>query len=152
MKKVLILMLLLVSFIPFYSIKVNAKTIKSYSDVPVDYLDDKGDYANCNGIFPNQDSLDMLTEILDYFRILAPIALLLFVAIDMGTAVISQDNAAIKKSASKSVKRGIACFLLYLVPTIVRFLLNMDGIKGILVDDPLCGAMKSNTIEINERI
>ena len=152
MKKVLILMLLLVSFIPFYCIKVNARTIKSYADVPVDYLEDKGDYANCNGIFPNEDSLNMITEILDYFRILAPIALLLFIGVDMGSAVISQDNAAIKKSASKSVKRAIACFLLYLVPTIVRFLLNMDGIKGILVDDPLCNAMESNTIEITERI
>jgi hypothetical protein len=152
MKKVLILMLLLVSFISLYSVKVNAKTIKSYDGVPVDYLDDKGDYANCDGLFPNEDSLNMLTEILDYFRILAPVALLLFIAVDMGTAVISQDNAAIKKSATKSVKRGIACFLLYLVPTIVRFVLGMDGIKEILVDDPLCNAMKANTIEIHEKI
>ncbi len=152
MKKVLVLMLLLVSFIPFYTLKVNAKTVKSYADVPVDYLEDKGDYANCNGLFPNEDSLNMITEILDYFRILAPVALLLFIAVDMGTAVISQDNAAIKKSATKSVKRGIACFLLYLVPTIVRFVLGMDGIKEILVDDPLCSTMKSNTIEIHEKI
>lgn len=118
----------------------------------INYLDGKGNYANCDGMI-TQDGLEMIKEVLNWIRIIAPVLLLIFVAIDFGSAVISQDNDALQKASKKVVPRMIATGLLFFVPTIVRAILSLDGIADSITipDDPLCHTMKE-VVSIENKI
>lgn len=95
---------------------------------------------DCNGIL-TVEAMEFIEEIIGYIRILVPILLIILGAVDFGTAVVSQDQDALKKSGSKFIKRCIAAVAIFFVPTIVKLLLGLPGIKDniILVDDPTCG-------------
>ena len=144
MKKVLIYVFFAVSIFSFFVIKTNAKVIDVYQkfDPEVTYLQGQGNYANCNGLFTS-DAIDMIRDILGYFRIIAPILLIVFMALDFGQAVISQDNDALKKAESKVVSRAIATACLFFIPTIVRAILGLSGVREAIEipDDPLCHTM-----------
>ena len=98
--------------------------------------------ANCNGIF-TQEAIDLIKEILNYFRILGPAVFVVMIAVDLLQAVAANDDKAMKKATGKIFKRAIATILLFFVPTIVIILLNMPGIKETMVetgivDNPIC--------------
>lgn len=96
--------------------------------------------GNCDGIL-TVEAMEFIEEIIGYIRIFVPILLIILGAVDFGSAVLSQEQDALKKNGSKFVKRCIAAIAIFFVPTIVKLLLNLPGIKGniILVDDPTCG-------------
>lgn len=150
MKKVLFYSLILISIFTFSFVRVEAKTIdlRQSFDNTVDPLQGQGDYANCNGLLTH-DAVEMIREILGYFRILGPIALIIFTALDFAQAVISQDNDSLKKAQSKVTRRAIGTALLFFVPTIIRAILGLDGVREAIEipDDPLCQAMDSNVVE-----
>ena len=100
--------------------------------------------VNCDGIFTS-DALDLISDVLNWIRILAPCLLLVLIGVDFGSAVLQHDNDILKKATGKIVKRCIATALLFLVPTIVRILLNLKGVRDTLEipNDPLCGTMNS---------
>ena len=108
--------------------------------------------VNCNGIFTS-DALDLISDVLNWIRILAPCLLLVLIGVDFGSAVLQQDNDILKKATGKIVKRCIATALLFLVPTIVRILLNLKGVRDTLEipNDPLCGTM-NNIVEKNNNL
>lgn len=153
MKKIFIYIVLVFSIFSFYSIKAEAKVFevekKFENTTKINYLDDKGDYANCDGLLTS-DAVDMIREVLGYFTIMGPIALIIFCAVDFGSAVISQDNDALKKAQSKFVPRAIATALLFFVPIIIRAILGLEGVRSAIEipNDPLCGTMKSYPIEV----
>lgn len=144
MKKVFIVFLLIIGLFSISKINVNAETIKRYDDKKerIEYLEDKGEFASCDGII-TEEGLEIIREILNWIRIIAPILLILLVAIDLGSAVLSSDNDSISKSVKKIVPRMIGTALLFFVPTLVRAILNVGGIRDALVipDDPLCHTM-----------
>lgn len=145
MKKILLVILLIVSLFIISKIDVRAEVFKTNKrfEPTVSYLDQKGDYASCNGLF-SPDGLALIKEILGMVRIIAPILLIILVAVDFGTAVISNDNDALSKAGKKIVPRMIGVALLFFVPTIIRAILGIDGLQDILVgDDPLCHVMES---------
>ena len=140
--------LLLTIFICLFVIVGNRLTVLAADDsTNINYLEGQGDYANCDGVF-TQEGLDIIKDILNWIRILAPVLLVLFVALDFATAVISQDNDALNKAGKKIVPRIIATALLFFIPTIVRAILSLDGIASAITipDDPLCHTMRD---EIN---
>ena len=143
MKKTFLILTLILSIL-FCSTTVNAFTTRQKYDntVTIDYLDESGEYTSCDGLL-TQEGLDMIKEILGWIRIIAPILLILFVAIDLASAVISQDNDAIGKATKKIIPRLIGTALLFFVPTIIRAILNIDGVRESIVipDDPLCHTM-----------
>ena len=152
MKKVLLSILILsIFFIPRINVKaVSLVPSQKYDNtVKIDYLDDKGNFANCDGIFTSE-GLEMIRDILGWIRIIGPTLLILLVAVDFSSAVISQDNDAMQKATKKIVPRAIATVLLFFIPTIIRAILGIDGIRDSLVipDDPLCHAMKEKPVEI----
>ena len=85
----------------------------------------------------------MIREVLNWIRIIAPILLVLFIALDLGSAVISSDNDAISKATKKIAPRMIGTALMFFIPTIIRAVLNVGGIRDAITipDDPLCHAM-----------
>jgi len=80
--------------------------------------------------------LDACTDILPIIKIIKngvlpiiqigiPILLILMGSIDLGRAVISSDDKAIKESTSRLVKRCIAAIAIFFIVTIVRLLTNI---------------------------
>ena len=157
MKKIVIIVLLILSLFSVSKINVRADMLnasKRYDDPKIDYLADKGDYASCDGIL-TEEGLEIIREVLKWVRILAPILLILLVALDLGGAVMSSDNDALSKATKKIVPRMIGTVLLFFVPTIIRAILNIGGIRDAIVipDDPLCHAMVGKeTINNNDYI
>lgn len=149
MKKSFIYILLIFGLFFCICNRVDAKIIEINQkfDPDVTYLQ-QGNYANCEGILTS-DGVDMIREILGYFRILGPIALIAFVALDFAQAVISQDNDALKKAENKVVSRVIATALLFFIPTFIRAILGLPGVRDAIEipDDPLCHTMN---VSVNE--
>ncbi len=99
------------------------------------------------GAGSGEDAVDLMRDILGYIRILAPIALIIFTAADFAVAVLAQDNDAMKKASSKVVKRCIMALAIFLVPTLIRAILDLPGVRGALStvpSDPFCGAVEGS--------
>lgn len=154
MKKLFLLLIIAVCVFSI-TIKVEAKPIETYqkfdNKVTINYLEGQGDYANCDGLLTS-DAIDMIKELLGYFRLLAPVVLIVMVALDFAQAVISQDDSALKKAQGKVVPRTIAAVALFFIPTMIRAILNLDGVRSAIEipNDPLCGTMNSPITEIIE--
>ena len=61
---------------------------------------------------------------LKWLRIIAPIILILLVALDFSQVVISNDKDAMQKAISKAVKRAIAALALFFIPLIVSIMID----------------------------
>ena len=97
-----------------------------------------GDVPSCNSLF-TPDGLDLIRELLNYFRILAPIALILFTSFDLFGVILNQDSKSNGSDViGKIVRRTLGVVLLFFVPTIIRVIFELDGVKGMISDDPLC--------------
>ncbi len=146
--KFIIVTMILSLFLIFQATPVNAETRKVFDDPQV--VDGSNVDASCNGIF-TPEALELIDEVLNYFRILAPVVLILMIGVDFASAVMGSDSGgkedAMKKAISRATRRGIAAVLLFLIPTIVKVLLSLDGIKGTIVSDPNCG-LKTNKEEV----
>ena len=122
---------------------VNAEPSKVFDDPQV--VSGSQTRRYCNGIF-TEEALELIDEVLGYFRILAPAVLVLMIAVDFFTATMGMEppggrDEAMRKAISKVSKRVIAAILLFLIPTIVKVLLSMDGIRDTIVSDPSCGLL-----------
>ncbi len=76
--------------------------------------------------------LDFAFNILKYFAI---IILFVFTLIDFIKATISSDDQALKKALQQSIKRVIICLIIFFLPILIEFILELLGI----IDDPTCG-------------
>ena len=144
MKKFLTILVIALSIFSLVTVKVNAKVvIDNYStgnDESLHLMRDDTE-INCSAIFDG-DAAALINEILDMIRIIAPILMIILTAVDFASAVIQQDNDALKKATDKVTKRAIAVGLLFFVPTIVKTVFNLPGVQNALVgdsNDPLCG-------------
>ncbi len=159
MKKIVLLLILMLSIFSLNCTKVNSQIFNSSqkydnkannnsgNKVEINYLEGKGDYANCDGLI-TQEGLDIIKEILGWIRIIAPILVILLIALDLSSAVLSQDNDALGKATKKIVPRLIGVALLFFVPTIIRAILSLDGVNDAIAipDDPLCHTMVSQEV------
>lgn len=94
---------------------------------------------SCNTIF-TPEAVDIIKEVLGYFRILGPLVLIAMLSVDYVRVVIGQDADELKKATGRAVKRIIAAICLFLVPTFVVILLDLPGMEAIVAgrSDPLC--------------
>ncbi len=97
---------------------------------------------NCSNILG--DAVDIVQQIFDWVKIIAPVMLILFGSIDYAKAVIANDNDALKKATNNFVKRAIAAVAIFFLPFIINLILSLPGIKETIEmgDDPLCGVSK----------
>lgn len=137
-------------FIEVCDAKIIDVTKKFDNNVIINYQNETQTAVSCNGLFTS-DALDLISDLLNMIRIAAPIALILFIAIDFAAAVISQDDQMLKKASSKVIKRCLAAIALFFIPTMIRVVLNLDGVREAIQipDDPLCGTMTS-VINLND--
>ena len=90
----------------------------------------------------SQDLKDVLQFAMNIIRIAVPILLIVLVAVDFGSAVISNDKEITSKVVSKVVKRVIAALVIFFIPTIVNVLLEMPGVSDWISTDPSCQVEK----------
>ena len=106
----------------------------------MDYVNILAEATSCDNIF-TPDALNIINEVLSYFRILAPVVLILMIAVDLFGMMISKDVTRDRQQihyVGRITRRIIAAILIFLVPTLVTVLLNLNGVKDVLQADPLC--------------
>ena len=82
------------------------------------------DNDKCQGILTDE-MIDILNRAIKYIRIAAPILLIVFGIVDFGKAVLSDDKDELKKATSKFTKRAIIVVIIFFVPLIVGFLIDI---------------------------
>lgn len=154
-KKISLFLLLIISVIAIFAPKVDAEIIKyrrvydnNELDTNFNVIQGSETTPDCGGIF-TKEALDLISDVLGWIRILAPAVLLLMIGVDFGSAVLLDDNDALKKASSRVVKRCLAAVGLFFVPAVVRLLLNLPGVRDTIQipSDPLCGTMDSIVVE-----
>lgn len=82
------------------------------------------------------------------FKIVIPLLLIIFGMIDLGKAVIASKEDEIKKATSSLVRRAIAAVIIFLLPTIITFMMSIisdfDKNSDVKDDFAVCRACISN--------
>lgn len=129
------------------------KVFDNNVDANFNIIDGNEVSANCGGIFTDE-ALTLISDILNWFRILAPIVLIVMMSVDLASAVMQQDNDALKKATSKIFNRVLATVAVFFIPTFIRIMINLPGVRDALKisDDPLCGTMAVVNFDENQAI
>jgi len=140
-KKILIIIVMMFGLL-FMGLKsVSADTYIRYADDSPEIVDGEKVSNTCSGIFTSE-AWSLIQDVLGYFRILAPTALIILIAVDLVGAVMSSDyggkDDAMRKATANIVKRIIAAVLLFFIPTIISIIMNLDGVKTSLVGENGC--------------
>ena len=100
----------------------------------------KQDSETCNsllGDINDQNSVAwLLNKILDYIKILGPLAVIVLSGIEFTKAIINSDDDTMKKATSRLRTRLIMTGLLFMIPIVTQLLFQVFGI----VSD--CGLLK----------
>ena len=108
------------------------KDLNSKVDAVIEVVEKEIEYQMNVGfkenIIPCESLLDedlklVLKFILKAVRIAVPIVLIILVTIDFSSAVMSNDQDAVKKAISKTVKRSVAALAFFFVPLIVSLMI-----------------------------
>ncbi len=157
MKKKAFIFIVGILFLFSFSTKVDAFSYKHAFDNEIDanfnIVSGEEISGNCNGVF-TEEALKLISDVLNWFRILAPVALIVLMSVDLASAVIQQDNDALKKATSKIFSRVLATVAVFFIPTLIRIVIDLPKVRDALKlsDDPLCGTMTSVTINENDII
>ena len=165
MKKILVLLLLTLSFflvtprqvealevkeinenslINFHSvIKNNTLLLDVEEEENVDeWMNDYNQEQNCSNddsLLGNPNDPDsvawLLQKILNYTRVIGPILVVILSSIEFAKVIIQSDDEAMGKAQKKLINRLILVAALFFVPTLVELILQIFGITG----DPTCG-------------
>ena len=147
-RKPLLLIFIAVLLFSVIIIRPEARTIRSYSDNSsnkevVNIIEGNKVDDTCGGIF-TPEALDIISELLNYFRILTPAVLIVMIGADLTSIVMSSERMpggkddSVRRATSRIVRRLIAAVLLFLVPTIIKVALNLDGVKEAITLDSNC--------------
>ena len=95
--------------------------------------------ASCAGILG--DTLELIQQVFDWIKILAPILLIIFGSLDYAKAVIANDDKGLNKATSNFIKRCIAAVAVFFLPFLINFVLSLPGVETGL-QDAVCGISK----------
>ena len=152
-KKFLIILTLITLLFTVTMVCPEAKTIRNYSDDQKQEVEDpvngskigegENHKVNCNAIF-TPDAIAIIQELLGYFRVLAPAVLIVMIGTDLVSIVMNSERMpggkddSVRRATQKIFRRMVAAVLLFFVPTIIRIVLNLDGVRETLVMDDSC--------------
>lgn len=102
-------------------------------DDPIEYSTGRGAIVKTNQVSINgQNACNSVNALFDYFwpyiMIIIPILLIIVIAIDFFKAMSSNDNDAIKKAGTNTVKRTISAVILLALPAILRLIFGLFGL------------------------
>jgi len=137
-KKIIVLLIISILFIP-------SIVFADFESVNIE--------VTCDGIF-TPEALDLVRTLLNMIRIIAPILLIVLIAVDFAMAVISQDRDMLAKASSKVIKRCLATLGVIFTPTLIIALSKISYVDLILGSDPLCsnatGTKAKATVRVAE--
>ena len=83
----------------------------------------------CEGIL-GRDLIDLIHMLFNWIRIVAPILVIVLGSVDFAGALLKDDKDALSKASGKLVKRLIIAIALFLVPTLLNFVIDIyNGIN-----------------------
>lgn len=139
-RKKIVFLVITFMFIFSFSFKVNASVIDNNSvlassslsgDIVRNVMPMVEDCETLLGSFEDDESpAHWISWGLDLMRYIAVIALLALVTMDFLKAIASNDKDALKKAGSTSIKRFIYCVLIFFIPVVVKFIMELFGIAG----------------------
>ncbi len=91
------------------------------------FADDETISVECNGIFDGEFG-KILKEILDLVKFVVPVLIIGLSIIDYMKALVAQKPEEIKKATQRLVKRIIIGVLIFVLPTILEFVLDLASI------------------------
>ena len=80
--------------------------------------------SKCEGLEP---IVRIVKNLFDMLRIIVPIALIIFGALDLAKAVIASDEKEIKGATTKFIKRAIAAVAVFFAVTLVDVIMGLIG-------------------------
>lgn len=89
-----------------------------------------GELDDCSSLLGSPTQSDPATPayyisiVFSVIRYVAIILLIVLTILDFVSAVASQDNDVLKKSSSKAIKRFVLCVIIFLLPTLIDFILQ----------------------------
>lgn len=81
----------------------------------------------CGGLLP---LVRVIVAAIKVVMIVIPIALIIYGTIDLGKAVIASDEKEVKAAQSRLIKRFIYAALIFFVPMLVSFVMNIVSAGG----------------------
>lgn len=93
------------------------------------------DMVTCNGLGGNIDQVipDTVHLIVNIIKIVIPIILVIFGMLDLGKAVMSNDEKEMKGAQTKLIKRVLYAVLVFFIIALVQWIfgaLDADSVKG----------------------
>lgn len=73
--------------------------------------------------------------------VVVPIILLVMGSLDFAKAVFASDENNIKKAQGTFIKRVIICFVIFLIPSVLKFILEIAKVVWPVIDTTLCGIL-----------
>ena len=73
---------------------------------------------------------DLLGSVVTIIKIVIPLILIILGMVDLGKAVVSNDDKQINKSVTALIKRFVAAVVMFFIPTIISALFNVLAIMG----------------------
>ena len=77
----------------------------------------------------------LVGKVLVVFKIVIPLLLIIFGMIDLGKAVISSEEKAIKQATNSLLRRAIAAVVIFFIPTIVGAIFSLVNSFGEAKED-----------------
>lgn len=97
-------------------------------------------YDNCGDLI-GEDLQKILKNIITLLRIIIPIILNVFGVIDFGSAIFAGDEEKMKKSQKKFITRLIIGVVIFLIPSLLKLILNISHSIWPVIDNSLCGIL-----------
>ncbi len=94
----------------------------------VQLLDEVNLNGSCNGIGPIVSLIK--NGLMPIVQIGIPILLIVFGSIDLGKAVMANDDKEIKGATSKLIKRAIAAVVIFFIPFLVNLVMKIAATSG----------------------
>lgn len=124
-KKIFILFIMIFSMF-FLVPKANAKPMVETNKVEYRLAGEE----DCKKLDPKGKFLKFLQDIFDIMKYAGPVLCLVLSTMDFIKAAASQDKEALKKAASRSMKRLALAMILFFIPTLINFLFPLFGWNG----------------------
>ena len=112
------------------------------NDVEINIGFEKIEVTSCEDLFGESGELiDLLKFIINLFRILVPIMLIGLGTLDFAKAIFAGSEDNMKKAQGKFIKRVLIAVAIFLVPSLLKLILDIaNGIWG-NIDASLCGLL-----------
>lgn len=107
-------------------------------DVSIDFT--KITIESCDDLFNgNSEIVSGLKTIVTVVKILIPIILLVLGSLDFAKAIFSSNEEGIKKAQASFIKRLIIAVVIFLIPSMLKVILNIAYSIWPIIDPELCG-------------